>query len=110
MAKKLNQYFCFLHSFQDSTSYRCGRSEHRARKGELYSSRGSKSYYVIQKHNISLDISMPILIDNGADIHAVDRFGGTPMSDAEAKAPRFGPGKSHILVAQLGVYSISNRL
>lgn len=31
-----------------------------------------------------------LLVGEGADVHAVDRFGGSPMSDAEAKAPRFG--------------------
>lgn len=31
-----------------------------------------------------------LLIKNGADVHALDRFGGSPMSDAQAKAPRFG--------------------
>ena len=34
-----------------------------------------------------------LLIEHGADVHAVDRFGGTPMSDAQARAPRFGKGE-----------------
>ena len=32
-----------------------------------------------------------MLIEKGADVHALDRFGGSPLTDAEAKAPRFGP-------------------
>lgn len=31
-----------------------------------------------------------MLVEAGADVHFLDRFGGSPMSDAEAKAPRYG--------------------
>jgi ammonium transporter Rh len=31
-----------------------------------------------------------LLVGEGANVHALDRFGGTPMTDAEQHAPRFG--------------------
>lgn len=43
-----------------------------------------------------------ILISHGADVQAMDRFGGSPMSDATAKAPRFGPDEIRDYIAKNG--------
>jgi ankyrin repeat protein len=43
-----------------------------------------------------------LLISFGADVQAIDRFGGSPMTDANAKAPRFGPDEMRDYIAKHG--------
>ncbi|KAL7530933.1 hypothetical protein ACHAXR_003756, partial [Thalassiosira sp. AJA248-18] len=51
--------------------------------------------------NKSLEIA-ELLLDKGADVHALDRFGKSPMSEAQAQAPRFGPDPMRDLLLEKG--------